>query len=136
MGPGVKLPAIAPPLLLASAGLIHLLPLPGVLGAEWLQRLYGVSVDDSDLVLLLRHRAVMFGLLGALLLAAARRPALRAPALLAGIVSTAAFLLLAGDPTALGPALRRVWLADVAALACLALAAIAARRNERQKNLR
>jgi hypothetical protein len=109
--------------LLAVAGLIHLLPLPGLLGADWLARLYGVTPDDG-VVLLLRHRALLFGLLGGLLLAAALRPPLRTTALVGGLVSTAGFLVLAGDPTLLDPALWRVWVADVVALGCLVGAAL------------
>jgi hypothetical protein len=109
--------------LLAVAGLIHLLPLPGLLGADWLARLYEVAPDDGT-ALLLRHRALLFGLLGGLLLTAALRPALRTTALVGGLVSTAGFLVLAGDPTQLGPALWRVWVADVVALGCLVGAAL------------
>ena len=56
--------------LFAIPGLINLYPLVGVLGAKQLESLYGVDVAAPDLALLLRHRAVLFGLLGALLLAA------------------------------------------------------------------
>jgi hypothetical protein len=110
------------PWLFGLAGLVHLLPLPGLLGADWLARLYAVPIDDDRLLLLLRHRALLFGLLGALLIGAAWRSALRPPALLAGLVSTVGFLLLAGDPSGLGDALWRVWIADLLALAALLLA--------------
>ena len=56
-----------PMLALLIAGAIHLLPLSGVTGAAALERLYGVAVDSPDLALLLRHRAVLFGLLGGFL---------------------------------------------------------------------
>lgn len=108
--------------LLVVAGAIHLLPLPAVLGGGQIARLYGVDVADRALVLLLRHRAVLFGLLGALLIGGAFLAPLRAIALGAGLVSTGAFLILAGDPRTLGAALARVWWADVAALACLVCA--------------
>ncbi len=107
---------------LALAGLIHLMPLAGVLGGERLAQLYGLRVDDPNLALLLRHRAVLFGLLGALMVTAAWRPAWQGLALAAGLVSTAAFLALAvGSP--LNAALQRVWWADVVALLALLLAA-------------
>jgi hypothetical protein len=107
---------------LALAGVIHLLPLAGVLGGERLAQLYGLRVDDPNLALLLRHRAVLFGLLGALLLGAVWRPAWQGIALAAGLASTIAFLLLAaGSP--LNAALQRVWWADVLAVAALLLAA-------------
>ena len=43
---------------------IHLLPLVGACGKKNLFGLYGVSIVDPNLLILLRHRAVLFGLLG------------------------------------------------------------------------
>ena len=50
---------------LIVVGIIHLLPLTGVAGPGRLQALYGVAITDPDLVVLMRHRAVLFGILGA-----------------------------------------------------------------------
>ena len=82
-------------LLLMIAGIIHLLPVPGVLGPEQLTALYGVPVNGTDLEILMRHRAVLFGLLGAFLVYAAFRPSLQWLAMGAGMVSAASFLLIA-----------------------------------------
>jgi hypothetical protein len=41
-------------------GLIHILPVTGVLGAEKLELLYGTQVTDTNMEILLRHRAVLF----------------------------------------------------------------------------
>jgi hypothetical protein len=73
------------PATLIVAGLIHLLPLPGVLGSERLTTLYGLSFSESNLAILMRHRAVLFGLLGVVLIVAAFRPMLRTLAFLAGL---------------------------------------------------
>jgi hypothetical protein len=108
---------------LALAALIHLAPLPGLLGADMLERLYGLRIDDPSLLLLLRHRALLFGLLGTVLLVAIFRRAWRAPALLLGLASAGAFLLLA--PDGLGPALQRVLWADAVAVAASAAALLA-----------
>ena len=105
--------------LLLVAGAIHLLPLVGVLGGERLNALYGIALDEPNLQILMRHRAVLFGLLGVLLVAAAFIPALRATALVGGLVSVLAFLLLAWNTTVYNEALRRVVVADWIALACL-----------------
>lgn len=107
-----------------GAAIIHLLPLSGVAGAETLAALYGVAIDDAGLVLLLRHRAVLFGLLGLLLLAAAWRPALQKPALGAGLISVVSFLLLAGAPGQYGASIGRVISADIVALVLLLIAAL------------
>lgn len=108
-----------PMLALLLAGAIHLLPLSGVLGADALQRLYGIAVEGPDLTLLLRHRAVLFGLLGGFLVAAAFRPVWRTAGLLAGLASVLAFLLLAWLEPGWGPAIRRVVVADLVVLAAL-----------------
>ena len=47
---------------------IHLLPVAGVLGSDSLTRLYGISVSDSNTEILLRHRAVLFAIIGLFLL--------------------------------------------------------------------
>lgn len=108
--------------LLLVAGLIHLLPLAGVLGGERLNALYGLALDEPNLQILMRHRAVLFGLLGALLVAAALRPGLRGLALFGGLVSVLSFLLLAWSAPLYNEALQRVVVADWVALACLLLA--------------
>jgi len=108
---------------LTLAGIIHLFPLPGVLGAGQLTRLYGVSADDPNLGILLRHRAVLFGLLGALLIAAAFRPDLRPIAFIAGLVSTVSFLVIAWGVGGYNAQVARVVVADLLAVVLLLVAA-------------
>ena len=109
---------------LLVVGAIHLLPLSGVLGAAALTRLYGLDFSSPDLEILMRHRAVLFGMLGVLLLAAAWRPALRPVALLAGLTSVLSFLVLAQLVGGYGDAVGRIVLADGVALPCLVAAAL------------
>jgi len=111
------------PAVLILPGLIHLLPLSGVLGADALTRLYGLDFSEPNLEILMRHRAVLFGLLGVLLVAAGFRPALRTVALLAGFASVLSFLALAWAVGDYGPAVARVVAADWVALGCLGVAA-------------
>ena len=111
-------------------GVIHLLPLVGVLGGERLAQLYGVDASEPNLALLLRHRAVLFGLLGALCVAAAFRPALRGLALVAGWISVASFLALAAG-TPLNAQVARVVTADWVALGALVVATLAWWRQQR-----
>ena len=108
---------------------IHLMPLSGVLGAEALARLYGLDFSEPNLQILMRHRAVLFGLLGVLLMAAAFRPAYRTIALWAGFASVVSFLVIAATSGGYGEAVARVVLADWVALASLSLAAVLHRRT-------
>lgn len=112
-----------PALALLAVGIIHLLPLSGVLGADRLAVLYGLPFDEPNLAILMRHRAVLFGLLGGMLVVAVFRAAWRPAAWLAGFVSVASFLLLAWTTGGYGPHVARVVTADIVALICLAAAA-------------
>lgn len=104
---------------LIAAGLIHLLPAIGVLGPERLTTLYGISFSEPNLIILMRHRAVLFGLLGAFLLAAAFKPAWQSAALMAGLVSVCAFIWLAWSAGGYNERLARVFAVDLVALLCL-----------------
>ena len=106
-----------------AVGLIHLLPLPGVLGGERLAMLYGIQMHEPNVVLLLRHRAVLFAIVGGLLIAAAFLPEIRMAALLAGGVSTVSFLALV-PPEGTSAELRRVARIDVLAIGLLFVVAV------------
>jgi len=111
---------------LLVAAVIHLLPLQGVLGSDRLASLYGaLPFDDPNLAILMRHRAVLFGLLGAFLLFAAFRPALQTLAFIAGLVSVISYLWLAWSIGGHNALLARVVVADIVALVCLAAGAAA-----------
>jgi hypothetical protein len=105
-----------------AVALLHLYPAVGVLGAARLEALYGLPIATAELELLLRHRAVLFGLLGALLLAAAWHAPLRGVALVAGMVSMGSYVALALPLDAHGPAIARVFWADVIGIGVLAAA--------------
>jgi len=105
--------------MLVVVGVIHVLPVTGVLGGGRLAALYGLSFDQPDLAILMRHRAVLFGLLGAFLLLAAFKPALQSLALVAAFISVVSFLYLAWSVGNYNPQVGRVFVADVVALVCL-----------------
>lgn len=110
---------------LLLVALIHALPLLGVLGAARLSVLYGIPVTEPNLEILLRHRAVLFGMLAAFLAYASFKPELHTLALTGGLLSVGSFmalLLMVGSPNA---ALQTVFKVDVVALGLL-LAAWAA----------
>ena len=104
---------------LVLAGLIHLMPLPGVLGAGRLEGLYGVSIQGADLAILMRHRAALIGTLGAFMVVAAFVRSWRLPALLVGAVSASSFLWLATATGGYGAPIARVVAADWIALGAI-----------------
>ena len=111
--------------MLVIVGVIHLLPLSGVLGAERLSALYGISVAEPNLALLLRHRAVLFGMLGVFLVLSAFRPNLQRIAFVGGLISVLSFLLLAWPVGSFNAEVSRVFYVDLAALVCLCVGIIA-----------
>lgn len=106
---------------LIVVGIIHLIPLTGVLSVERLNVLYGTSINDPDLSILMRHRAVLFGLLGIFCVYAAVKPPLQLLALVAGTVSVVSFLYLAYATGGYNDDVRRVFIADILAAAFLAI---------------
>lgn len=111
--------------MLLIVAVIHLLPLSGVLGSERLAALYGLSINESNLAILMRHRAVLFGLLGLFLLFAAFRPAFQTAAFIAGFISVVSFLWLAWSVGGYNAQVARVVMADIVALVCLIVGVIA-----------
>jgi hypothetical protein len=111
--------------MLVVVAVIHLLPLSGVLGGERLAALYGMPFNDPNLAILMRHRAVLFGLLGLFLLFAAFRPQFQAIAFIAGFVSVVSFLWLAWSVGGYNMQIARVFTADIIALACLIIGFVA-----------
>ena len=111
-------------LMLILVSLIHLMPLIGVLGAEHLTSLYGLSLADPNILILMRHRAILFGLLGVFFLVAAFRPRNQPMALVAGYMSVIGFLVLAYSGGNYNAALARVVQADLIALGALVIASI------------
>jgi len=111
--------------MLVVVAIIHLLPLSGVLSGERLSALYGIPVNEANLTILMRHRAVLFGILGAFLLLAAFRPEYQTLAFVAGFVSVLSFFWLTWSAGNYNPKIARVVAADLVALACLIIGTIA-----------
>lgn len=116
---------------LLAAGAIHLIPLIGVLGAERLASLYGTAHTDPNTLILLRHRAVLFGVVGGLCVAAAFKPGYQWLAMIVASVSVVSFLGLAWSTGGFNAHLQRVVVADVVVLVCLAAGAVALAWSER-----
>lgn len=104
---------------LIVAGVIHILPLAGVLGSERLTTLYGLPFDEPNLAILMRHRAVMLGIFGALFVVAAFVRTLQPTAFVTGLITVVSFLLLTWMSASYNEQIGRVFVADVVALIAL-----------------
>ena len=109
-------------LMLLIVAAIHLVPITGFFGAERLSALYGIEIEGPDLAILMRHRAVLFGILGAFFTYAAFTPALQPLAFVAAGVSLAAFFYLALTTDGCGPPIRKLVVADIVAAIALGVA--------------
>lgn len=101
------------------AGLIHVTPAIGVLGKEQLARLYGLPISDPNLLVLMRHRAVLFLIVGLLLWLAIVRVEFRTLAVVFGLLSTVSFLLIVYTAPEYNSQLARIALVDVVAVLLL-----------------
>jgi hypothetical protein len=81
--------------------------------------LYGIELATADLAIVMRHRAIMLGLLGAAFIYAAFRRDVVVPVIVAGLVGKAAFLFLVYTTDGVGPELGRVAMFDVVAVIAL-----------------
>ena len=108
--------------LLIFVGIIHLLPLSGVLGAERLAILYGVAIEDPSLEILMRHRAILFGLLGLFLIYAAFQSSLQTLAIIAGLTSVLSFIAIAWSVGGYNEFVGKVVIADIIATVALVAA--------------
>lgn len=110
---------------LVLAGIINLLPVVGMAGAAWLRSLYGLEIRSLDLEILLRHRAVLFGIVGGLLLVAVFRPGLRDVAVLVAGASMMSFIVIALLVGGYGPAIRKVVIVDIVGILAIVPAIVA-----------
>ncbi len=98
---------------------IHLLPITGFFGVDRLASLYGIEITDGNLEILMRHRAILFGILGAFFGYAAFNPALQPLAFIAAFASLASFFFLSLSVGDFSDSIRKVVVADAVASVCL-----------------
>ena len=108
--------------LLLIVAIIHLPPVIGFFGTGALRRLYGIDSDDPDLEVLMRHRSMLFGILGVVFAYAAFHPPTRPVAFGAAAASLLSFFYLAARVPNTSHAIRKIVIADLVATAALATA--------------
>ncbi|GAA4371041.1 hypothetical protein GCM10023185_46140 [Hymenobacter saemangeumensis] len=104
------------------AGVINLLPSFLAFLPARISSAYGIAVPDANHELLLRHRAVLFGIVGGMIIYSALSKQYYMVSTIAGLVSMLSFILLyllIGN--GIGPELRKVMIADSAATVLLLL---------------
>ena len=99
--------------------IVHFLPIIGVIGNERLESLYDVKIEGANMEILMRHRAVMFGMLGAFIGYAAFQQSLQPLAFIAAFISLAAFFYLTYAVGGYTDAIWRLVIGDAVAAVAL-----------------
>ncbi len=107
-------------LLMVMVGVINFLPVLGVLSAERIAGAYDVEIAGKDMEILLRHRALLFGIVGGFVFYSLYNPAMQGAALTLAGISMLGFLVILFSVGGHNAALNRIMLADVVGIACLA----------------
>ena len=110
--------------LLLVVAVIHLIPIAGFFGIDRLNMLYEIDIADRNLQILMRHRAVLFGILGGFITYAAFKPAIQPIAFVAGIISVASFFYLAFSVGEFNTAIRKIVIGDIVAAVALVVAIV------------
>lgn len=111
-------------LCLLIIAVIHIIPISGFFGAERLQALYGLPVTDPSLEILLRHRAVLFGILGVFFAYAAFVPQLQPLAFITAFATLASFFYLSFSVADYNIAIRKIIIGDIVAAVSLLIAVV------------
>lgn len=107
------------PAIFISVGLLNAFPAIGMFSSATVAQLYGIEPPTGDLEVLLRHRAVLFALLGAFICFAAFRRSLQTIAGIAGLTSMLSFIAIAWLAGSYGPEVQTVVVADIIASVAL-----------------
>ncbi|TDR23568.1 phosphopantetheine adenylyltransferase [Marinicella litoralis] len=110
--------------LLFVIGLINFLPLIGLLSTAQLSQAYGVVINNNELEVLMRHRALLFGIMGGFVFCALFKPQLRTAALVMTGISMVGFLFLVWSVGEVNDALMKVTMVDILGILCLLLAVV------------
>lgn len=109
-------------ILLIVVGLVNFLPVFGIVSAAALSKAYGIDLPQGDLLILMRHRALLFGIVGALIISSAFFRHLQVAAMVAGFISMVGFLILAFTADGYGDKIQSVVVADIVATLLLLVA--------------
>mgnify|MGYP000262078733 FL=1 len=110
--------------LMAVIGLVHLIPVTGMLGTQRLTALYGIEVPEGDIVLLLQHRALGFALVAIVCFTSALNSTWLGPARLIATLSMVSFVALVVWQQPANTALVKVAIIDGVLLILLGLSVV------------
>ena len=110
-------------ILLITVGLINFLPVIGIISAEKLSAAYAVELIGNDIVILMRHRALLFGLIGGFMLYSVWKPSYQSVAMVMAAISMLGFLFFVAAADHYNTSITKIAIIDLIGLAGLAIAA-------------
>ena len=101
------------PAFLMVAALINIAPIVGIISGSQIAKMYDIDVSDPNVGILMRHRAVLFGLIGGIMMWGVFDQQMFMPAAIIGLVSMFSYLVLTLTAKSYNQALRKVLIADI-----------------------
>jgi hypothetical protein len=102
-------------ILLIIVAVIHIIPISGFAGIARLESLYGIPISGNNMEILMRHRAILFGILGVFFAYAAFTPSVQPLAFLAAFATLGSFFYLAISVGEYNAAIRKIVIGDIVA---------------------
>lgn len=110
--------------LLLIIAVIHIIPVSGFAGVARLELLYGIPIAGNDMEILMRHRAILFGILGVFFVYASFTPSLQPLAFIAAFATLASFFYLTISVGEYSEEISKVVIADIVAAISLLIAIV------------
>jgi len=110
--------------LLFLVGVINFLPIVGTLSLDKINQTYGLSVGDNSLAILLRHRALLFGLIGGFIIYSVFNPQFQIAAMILAAISMLGYLYFFYSIGNSNPALLKIAQIDIVGIILLTIAVL------------
>ena len=110
--------------LLFLVGVINFLPIVGILSLDKINQAYGLSIDDNNLAILLRHRALLFGLIGGFVIYSVFKPQYQTASIVLAAISMLGYLYFFWSIGDSNTALLKIAQADIVGIVLLTFAII------------
>lgn len=111
-------------ILLFVVGVINFLPVLGVVSAARLSKAYAIEFDGNDMVILMRHRALLFGIVGGFILYSVFVPGYQTPAMVMAAVAMLGYVVIMWRVGEYNASLQKVMVVDIVGILCLSGAAV------------
>ena len=106
---------------LLMVGLINFVPLLGLFSATGIESTYGVKLADQNLALLMRHRALLFGIVGGFVLLSIWVAQYQKAAMWMSGISMTGFAILVMQTVQINQAISNVLIVDLIGLGFLSI---------------